>query len=124
MPFTPVQTFLGGLLLHLSTSSLLSETGRVFGVSSLVDGAACGDHARWRWAMLAGLVSGPALVAATGLAGNGAFPDAGTAAWAALPIGRLALAGALVGFGSKVGSVLFLPWWLGVRWRFVALRGP
>ena len=102
MPFTPVQTFLGGLLLHLSTSSLLTDTGRIFGVSSLIDGAFWGDHARWRWAVLAGLVSGPALIAATGLAS--AIPDPGTAVWAAQPIGRLALAGALVGFGSKVGS--------------------
>jgi hypothetical protein len=87
-------------LLHLSTSSLLTETGRVFGVSSLIDGAVYGDNASWRWAVLAGLISGPAVVAATGLAA--ALPDPGTGAWAVLPLGRLALAGALVGFGSKV----------------------
>lgn len=100
MPFTPLQTLLGGLLLHISTSSLLTETGRVFGISSVVDGAVWGDHARWRWAIVAGLVSGPAVIAATGL--GGALPDNGAGTWAVAPVGRLALAGALVGFGSKV----------------------
>lgn len=100
MGFTPVQTFLGGILLHLSTSGLLTETGRIFGISSILDGAIFGDHARWRWAILAGLVGGPALTSGTGL--GPALPDAGTWVWASLPMKRLALAGALVGFGAKV----------------------
>lgn len=102
MPFTPVQTFLGGLLLHISTSSLLTDTGRVFGISSVVDGALLGDHAKWRWAILAGLLAGPAVVAETGL--GPALPDNGAGLWAVAPVGRLALAGALVGFGSKVSA--------------------
>jgi uncharacterized membrane protein YedE/YeeE len=102
MPFTPVQTYLGGVLLHLSTSSLLVETGRVFGISSVLDGAIWGDGALWRWAILTGLVAGPALAASTGIGAAFAVPDAGLASWAALSGSRLALAGALVGFGSKV----------------------
>ncbi|CAK9784746.1 hypothetical protein CC85DRAFT_273851 [Cutaneotrichosporon oleaginosum] len=102
MPFTPIQTFVGGLLLHVSTSGLMTETGRVLGISGVTDGALLGDHARWRWAILAGLVSGPALVAAAGLAP--ALPPNGLELWAAAPAGRLALAGAMIGFGAKLGS--------------------
>jgi hypothetical protein len=100
MPFTPLQTFVGGLLLHVSTSGMMVETGRVLGISGVTDGALLGDHARWRWAVLAGLISGPAVVAATGIAP--ALPSNGAELWAAAPVSRLALAGAMIGFGAKV----------------------
>ncbi|KAL7424805.1 hypothetical protein Q5752_000489 [Cryptotrichosporon argae] len=99
--FTPLQTLFGGLLLHISSSSLLHATGRVLGISGVLDGALFGDRAGWRWALLAGLAAAPALVHALRVPG---LPDAGVDSWAALGPARLALAGFLVGLGAKVGS--------------------
>lgn len=100
MPFTPIQTLVGGFLLHLSTSSLLSETGRVFGISGIVDNALLGDRASWRWSTLFGLAAGPVLVRFLGLGDLGV--DDGLAMWKGLGYGRIGLAGVLVGLGSKV----------------------
>ncbi|TXT04310.1 hypothetical protein VHUM_04197 [Vanrija humicola] len=104
MPFTPLETLAGGALLHLSTSSLLSATGRVFGISGVLDGALLGDGAGWRRALVAGLVAGPLVAAATGLSAIAAVPSSGAALWAELGLARLAAAGLLVGFGSRLGS--------------------
>lgn len=100
--FTPVQTFLGGLLLHLSTQGLLEDTGRVFGISGIVSDAVLGDRAKWRWAVVAGLVAGPAVVHAVGIAPYVPDPTAWT--WATMSSSRFALAGGLIGFGAKLGS--------------------
>ncbi|RXK36504.1 hypothetical protein M231_06225 [Tremella mesenterica] len=100
--FTPLQTLLGGYLLHLSTSSLLSLAGRVFGVSGIVSGAVLGDRASWRWATLGGMFLGPLLVSMTGL--NGSFPDDGLLSWGKQGWARLMLGGSLVGLGSRLGS--------------------
>lgn len=102
MAFTPIHTALGGLLLHLSTSSLLSDSGRVLGISGVLDGALLGAGESWRWALITGLLSGPSIAHATGLYRY--FPDQGGAVWAAQSIGRLSLAGFLVGFGAKVSN--------------------
>ncbi|WWC58631.1 uncharacterized protein I303_101175 [Kwoniella dejecticola CBS 10117] len=102
MPFTPIQTFLGGLLLHFSTSSLLEDTGRVFGVSGIVDGAVFGSHERWQWGIIVGLLAGPAFSYATGL--QAYYPGNALHSIAQIGLGRLGLAGALVGFGSRLGS--------------------
>ncbi|ORY26766.1 hypothetical protein BCR39DRAFT_540138 [Naematelia encephala] len=102
MPFTPVHTALGGFLLHLSTSDLLADTGRVFGISGVLDGAIFGGSERWRWSAVAGLVLGPLLARLLGL--QTIMPDPGMAAWADQSMGRLGVAGLLVGLGSKLGS--------------------
>ncbi|WVW82456.1 hypothetical protein I302_104466 [Kwoniella bestiolae CBS 10118] len=102
MPFTPVQTFLGGLLLHFSTSSLLEDTGRVFGISGILNGAIFGTRDEWQLATLGGLLAGPLIGFVTGL--QSYFPGHGLDTIAQLGFGRLALAGALVGFGSRLGS--------------------
>ena len=99
MPLTPVHTLLGGYLLHISSSSLLSDTGRVFGVSGVVSAAIWTDRAAaWRWAILAGLLSGPGFLHMLG--GDDLSPDRG--GWGAVGSSRAALAGLLVGFGVRV----------------------
>ncbi|BEJ17075.1 hypothetical protein CspHIS471_0604760 [Cutaneotrichosporon sp. HIS471] len=102
MPFTPIQTFFGGLLMHVSSVGLLMGTGRVMGASGIMDGAILGDHAKWRWAFLTGMVLAPTVVAVTGL--ESILPGNGAELYAAAPLARLALSGALVGFGAKLGS--------------------
>lgn len=107
--FTPIHTFAGGLLLHISTASLLDNTGRVFGGSSILYEAIYGDHAFWRWALLGGMLVAPKLNAAiqplaallrvhlpTGIAEPVPEVD-----W---PLAKLIIAGSLVGFGSKVSN--------------------
>jgi hypothetical protein len=87
----------GGLLIGLSAAMLLLLNGRIAGISGLVAGLAR-PGARWRAdaAFLIGLVLGPPLFAL--LAGH----------WPAMRIAAgwpvLALAGLLVGFGTRLGS--------------------
>jgi len=105
MGFDPVQALIGGYLLHLSSSTLLADTGRVMGISGIVDGAFLGDGAMWRTSTLLGLVSGPIVTRWLSL-GTG-WPDAGASSWSTLGeagLWRLGLSGLLVGVGTKVSS--------------------
>lgn len=99
--FTPAQTLVGGYLLHLSTSSLLTLTGRVLGISGVVDGAVFGDRSRWRWSLIGGMLLGPFAGSLLGDMGV----DNGMSMWAVLPWSRIGLAGLLVGIGSRVSVV-------------------
>lgn len=103
MSFTPIQTSLGGYLLHLSTSSLLTETGRVFGISGIVDNALFGDRVAWRWTTILGLLVGPLVARSCG----DIELDDGLTMWKGLDIGRIGLAGLLVGLGTKVSRLYF-----------------
>lgn len=111
MPFTPVQTFLGGYLLHLSTSSLLDDTGRVLGISGIVNGALFDDKAGWRWTIIGGLLGGPLVLRLVGL--DGLILGDGVGSWEMLgqTVVRTGIAGVLIGFGSKVGLERFSPPW-------------
>ncbi|WRT64287.1 uncharacterized protein IL334_001218 [Kwoniella shivajii] len=100
--FTPVQTFLGGLLLHFSTSSLLENTGRVFGISGILQGAVLGAHDKWQFSILGGLLAGPIISHVTGL--QTLFPGTGPETIAQIGLERIILAGTLVGFGTRLGS--------------------
>ncbi|WVF70332.1 hypothetical protein IAT40_005122 [Kwoniella sp. CBS 6097] len=102
MTFTPVHTFFGGYLLHLASSSLLEDNGRVFGISGILSGAIFGPREGWRWAVVGGLLVGPLLGVLTG--GDAFFPGNGLESVMKAGIGRLVVAGALVGFGSRLGS--------------------
>ncbi|WVO12913.1 hypothetical protein L204_100521 [Cryptococcus depauperatus] len=102
MTFTPVETFVGGLFLHLATSELLTTTGRVVGISGIVDGAVNGEQEGWKWAIVGGLVAGPVVGSMAGLT-NLLSKDA-LVTTGSIGIQRLTLAGALVGLGSKLGS--------------------
>jgi uncharacterized protein len=88
----------GGGLIGLSAAMLMLLNGRIAGISGIVAGL--GRPGRGRWladaAFLLGLVAGPPLFAL--LAGR--WPEMRIAA--SLPV--LALAGLLVGFGTRLGS--------------------
>ncbi|MCJ2141331.1 YeeE/YedE family protein [Methylobacterium sp. E-066] len=88
----------GGLLIGLSAAMLLLLNGRIAGISGLVAGLGRPGGARWLAdaAFLLGLVLGPPAFAL--LAGH--WPEMRIAA--GLPV--LALAGLLVGFGTRLGS--------------------
>ncbi len=88
----------GGLLIGLSAAMLLLLNGRIAGISGLVAGLGRPGSARWLAdaAFVLGLILGPPAFAL--LAGH--WPEMRIAA--GLP--ALALAGLLVGFGTRLGS--------------------
>lgn len=96
--FSPVSGFGGGLLIGLASSLLLLVNGRVAGISGILGGAitpTTGEH-NWRIAFIVGLIGGPFLLS---------FLPGGAPAMAiesSLPM--LAVAGLLVGFGTRLGS--------------------
>lgn len=96
--FTPISSALGGALIGLSAALLLLANGRVAGISGILGGALWpdeGETRRWRWAFLAGLPLGGALVA--GLRGGLIVEiEAGPMS--------LIVAGLLVGFGTRLGN--------------------
>lgn len=103
MPFTPIHTLFGGYLLHLSTSSLLADTGNVLGISGVTEAALFGSRSisePWQKAVLGGLLLGPTIAWAAGVEGCNAS-DA-FRGWETLSIGRASVAGLLVGLGSRV----------------------
>jgi uncharacterized protein len=96
--FTPYSALIGGALIGLAVAVLMLANGRIAGISGIVGGLLrprSGDL-DWRIAFVAGLVLAPLLVRAVG----GPMPDA--APLAGLPV--LAVAGLLVGFGTRLGG--------------------
>jgi uncharacterized protein len=98
--FTPVSALIGGALIGLASIWLLVANGRIAGVSGILHGLFQGMTASppgdrpWRAAFIAGLV-------AAGFGWQffmGSFP-ATELSW-----GWVAVAGALVGFGTRVGG--------------------
>ena len=95
--FTPWSGLLGGLLIGLSAVLLLWVNGRIAGISGIVGGLlspAQGETA-WRASFLIGMLAGGATyLLATG--GLGVAVQVNT--------GLMALAGLLVGFGTRLGG--------------------
>jgi hypothetical protein len=95
--FTPLSGLIGGALIGLASALLMLSAGRLAGVSGIVGGLlSAGSDRAWRLAFIAGLI-----VAA--LVG----PLFGTPSAARLSSSNLALyavAGLLVGFGSRMGN--------------------
>jgi uncharacterized protein len=93
-PFDPVSAAIGGALIGLSAILLMLLTGRIAGISGILGDLASGDRA-WRLAFLAGLIAAPLALSA-----------GGSALRAPLMPGLLvvAVAGLLVGFGTRLGS--------------------
>ena len=94
--FTPLSALGGGLLIGLASVWLLAASGRIAGVSGILHGLFAqppGDRA-WRAAFILGLI-------AAGFAWHAFSPAraAPEAHW-----GWLALAGSLVGFGTRIGG--------------------
>lgn len=96
--FTPLSAMAGGILIGTAAALLLLLTGRIAGISGIV--AAVLPPARtpvgWQLAFLAGLILAPAVYVAIA----GAMPVIDITS----NIGRLTIAGLLVGIGSRLGA--------------------
>lgn len=95
--FTPGYALLGGALIGLAASLLLLTSGRVAGVAGILGGVLLGPRGEraWRVAFLAGLV-------VAGFAAALVAPGVVAASPRSLPL--VALAGLLVGVGTRLGS--------------------
>jgi uncharacterized membrane protein YedE/YeeE len=95
--FTPIASTLGGVLIGIAAALLLAFNGRMAGVSGIVAGALLPREGEFLWRLLfvLGMVAGGA---AAGWLRPGAI-EATTRA----PL-VVALAGLLVGFGSRLGG--------------------
>ncbi len=96
--FTPIPALLGGLLIGASAALLLVLNGRIAGISGILGGLLqpARNELGWRAAFLAGLLISPLVYGAAG----GTLPTITLNA----PLGLLALAGLLVGFGTRLGA--------------------
>jgi len=95
--FTPVASAMGGALIGVSATAMLTLNGKVAGISGIFGGLVrprSGDGA-WRGLFLVGLVLGGAL-------SSWVLPGAFGAPVASFP--AVVLAGLLVGVGTQVGS--------------------
>jgi uncharacterized membrane protein YedE/YeeE len=96
--FTPIASTIGGVLIGLSATIMLLFFGRVTGISGIVGGLfdrRPGDFG-WRALFTAGLLVGGLVFS---LLSPEAFADTSTRG-----LGPVALAGLLVGFGTRLGS--------------------
>ena len=92
--FDPVAAAIGGALIGLSAILLMLLTGRIAGISGILADLASGDRA-WRLAFIVGLIAAPLVLRASGQAfGAPAMPG----------VLVVAVAGLLVGFGTRLGS--------------------
>jgi len=96
--FTPVSAAIGGALIGLSSVLLMLFTGRIAGIAGITAGlfGPRTDDRTWRLAFIAGLIAAPL---AAGLIGHAvARPQ--------LPPSMIviAVAGLLVGFGTRLGN--------------------
>ena len=96
--FTPTASFLGGMLIGLSASAMLLANGKIAGISGIVAGllSPTRHDTLWRLVFVAGLLAGGFLLRffsprsfEIGIVRSG---------------GALALAGLLVGFGTRLGN--------------------
>jgi uncharacterized protein len=95
--FTPGTALLGGLLIGIAAAALQLVNGRILGVSGITGGLLqprAGDT-RWRLWFIAGLLVPPLVL---GASGTMEAPTFAGSLWI------IALAGLLVGFGSRMGS--------------------
>jgi len=96
--FTPIPSLIGGAMVGLSASMLLLFNGRVAGISGIFGGLLTRrpSDVGWRVFFLAGLAVGGVLMA---LIHPAAFPLAPARS---APV--IALAGLLVGYGTRLGN--------------------
>jgi len=95
--FTPYSAFAGGLLIGAAALVLMLFHGRIAGISGIVGGliAPRAGEVAWRAAFVAGLLGGAALAAvATGVPALRERPG----------LVAIAIAGLLVGYGTRLGS--------------------
>jgi hypothetical protein len=97
--FTPYQALLGGVLIGLSAVLLMLFLGRIMGATGILSGIIIPATVRdwgWRAAVLAGMVTAPAVY----LALTGAFPEI------RVPVSTplMLIGGFIVGIGVTFGS--------------------
>jgi uncharacterized membrane protein YedE/YeeE len=98
-----LQSLAGGALIGLGASVLLVLNGHVAGISGVLGGilappqrgAPLQGETDWRWAFVAGLLAGGLVIAR--------LSPSLMVAHAVAPLGAVAVAGLLVGFGSQLG---------------------
>jgi uncharacterized protein len=95
---TPLSGLLGGALIGLAAAVLMMLTGRLAGVSGILGGVLQVKPADlgWRIAFIAGLIAAPLIAAIAGV------PLSRPAMTSSLVL--VAVAGQLVGFGSRIGN--------------------
>jgi uncharacterized protein len=95
--FTPLPAALGGTLIGFAVALLMLTTGRIAGISGIVDGLiGNADGKSWRAAFVAGLILAPLVAKLVGFALP--MPQI-PASWVVI-----AGAGLLVGFGTRLGG--------------------
>jgi hypothetical protein len=96
--FTPIASALGGALIGVSATLLLTLNGKVAGVSGIFGGLldATGEDREWRASFLAGLLLAGTIAAWLQPGAIGRPP--------ALPLGLMVIAGLLVGIGTQLAS--------------------
>lgn len=96
--FTPIPSLVGGILIGLSASLLLLSHGKIAGISGILGGLLSpGTEDRsYRFWFLGGLLGAGLLLAQVY---PGAFPSTSST-----PLGAVALAGLLVGYGTRLGN--------------------
>jgi uncharacterized membrane protein YedE/YeeE len=95
--FTPIPAAIGGALIGLAVALLMLTTGRIAGVSGIVDGLiGNADGKGWRAAFVAGLILAPLVARLVGFSLS--MPQM-PASWVVI-----AGAGFLVGFGTRLGG--------------------
>jgi len=96
--FTPLSGMVGGMLIGAGVLMFLALNGKIAGISGVVGGMFGGGSSQlpWRAAFIVGLIAGP--FAAALITGAMPMPEM-QAEW---PV--LALAGLLVGFGTRLGN--------------------
>lgn len=96
--FTPISAFSGGLLIGLSATLLLLLNGRIAGISGMLGGllTSNGLERWWRLVFMLGIIVGAFVF---NLIWPGSYQPR-----VSFPIWLLALAGLLVGFGTRMGN--------------------
>jgi uncharacterized protein len=96
--FTPVSAALGGAMIAASLAIMLIVTGRIAGLSGMFAGLLRGSAGDWEWRVwfFAGMLGTGALFAAL-------RPETFDAS-ARVPLWLVAIAGALVGLGTRLSN--------------------
>lgn len=93
--FTPLSALAGGALIGLASVWLLAANGRIAGASSILHGLFTSRGGGWRAAFIAGLVLAGVAWQAAGMP---------VPLREGFPLGWVAAAGLLVGFGTRLGG--------------------
>jgi uncharacterized membrane protein YedE/YeeE len=95
--FTPFSGLIGGALIGLAAALLMLSAGRLAGVSGILGGMlTTGSDRAWRLAFLAGLIAAALIGPLVGTPGPARLSPSNLVLYA--------VAGLLVGFGSRMGN--------------------